>query len=83
MGSSGQTKYPSIILYIWPGQWELPSFDPLCLAAVLYLQLAIPGQFGVIECSNPDAPPTGVFIYALRIHVYSLTVARTATIFTA
>ncbi|KJA27465.1 hypothetical protein HYPSUDRAFT_179521 [Hypholoma sublateritium FD-334 SS-4] len=59
MSSSSQTKHPSIILYIWPSQWELPSFDPLCLAAVLYLQLAIPRQFSVIECSSPDGSPTG------------------------
>ena len=48
-----------IVLHVWPGQWALPSFDPQCLAALLYLQLAIPGQFRVAECSNPDLSPTG------------------------
>ncbi|KAF8969846.1 Tom37 C-terminal domain-containing protein [Flammula alnicola] len=48
-----------LVLHIWPGQWELPSFDPLCLAAVLYLQLAVPGKFSITECSNPDSSPTG------------------------
>ncbi|KDR73498.1 hypothetical protein GALMADRAFT_251207 [Galerina marginata CBS 339.88] len=48
-----------IVLHIWPGQWGLPSFDPLCLAAVLYLQLAIPGKFSVKQCSIPDSSPTG------------------------
>jgi len=48
-----------IVLYVWPGQWSLPSFDPQCLAALLYLQLAIPGQFTVAECSYPDLSPTG------------------------
>ena len=53
--------FPSsgIVLYVWPGQWALPSFDPQCLAALLYLQLAIPGQFSVAECSHPDLSPTG------------------------
>ncbi|KAF4615516.1 hypothetical protein D9613_002752 [Agrocybe pediades] len=50
---------PSLILHVWPGQWGLPSFDPLCLAAVLYLQIAIPGKFSLKECSNPDASPSG------------------------
>jgi len=48
-----------IVLYVWPGKWALPSFDPQCLAALLYLQLAIPGQFRVAECSYPDISPTG------------------------
>jgi len=48
-----------IVLHVWPGQWSLPSFDPQCLAALLYLQLAIPGQFSVAECSYPELSPTG------------------------
>ena len=48
-----------VVLHVWPGQWSLPSFDPQCLAAVLYLQLAIPGQFRIAECSYPDLSPTG------------------------
>ena len=48
-----------IVLHVWPGQWALPSFDPQCLAALLYLQLAIPGQFHAVECSYPDLSPTG------------------------
>ncbi|KAF8798160.1 hypothetical protein BYT27DRAFT_7265267 [Phlegmacium glaucopus] len=48
-----------IVLHVWPGQWALPSFDPQCLAALLYLQLSIPGQFCVAECSYPDLSPTG------------------------
>ncbi|KAF8892459.1 outer mitochondrial membrane transport complex protein-domain-containing protein [Infundibulicybe gibba] len=46
-------------LYVWPGRWELPSIDPNCLAAVLYLQLAIPGKFSIVECANPDLSPSG------------------------
>ena len=60
-----------IVLHVWPGQWALPSFDPQCLAALLYLQLAIPGQFHVAECSYPDLSPTGkvfrLFFYYLKI----------------
>ena len=29
----------SLVLYVWPGRWNLPSIDPQCLAAVLHLQL--------------------------------------------
>lgn len=50
-----------LVLHIWPGQWGLPSFDPLCVAAVLYLQLAVSGKFSIMECSNPDSSPTGVW----------------------
>ncbi|KAF9013975.1 hypothetical protein BDQ17DRAFT_1341840 [Cyathus striatus] len=48
-----------IALYIWPGQWGLPSFDPMCLAAVLELQLAVPGKFRLVHCNSPDASPAG------------------------
>ncbi|RDB21146.1 Metaxin-3 [Hypsizygus marmoreus] len=48
-----------IVLNIWPSKWGLPSIDPSCLAAVMYLQQAIPGKFSIAECSNPDLSPTG------------------------
>src|SRR5882762_11513992 len=48
------TDPSQLVLHIWPGKWNLPSIDPSCLAAVLYLQLAIPGQFHISECTNPD-----------------------------
>jgi sorting and assembly machinery component 37 len=48
-----------IVLHIWPGRWGLPSFDPHCLATVLFLQLTIPGKFRLVECWNPDSSPTG------------------------
>ncbi|KAF5357900.1 hypothetical protein D9756_001416 [Leucocoprinus leucothites] len=53
------TESPAFTLYVWPGQWGLPSFDPICLAAVLYLQLALPGEFTISECNNPDISPSG------------------------
>lgn len=53
------TPSSKLVLYVWPGQWGLPSFDPLCLATILYLQLAIPEQFTVSQCSDPDVSPNG------------------------
>ncbi|EAU88816.1 hypothetical protein CC1G_01189 [Coprinopsis cinerea okayama7 len=48
-----------IQLYVWPKLWDLPSFDPYCLTAILYLQLAIPGDFTIIECTDVDLSPSG------------------------
>lgn len=59
-----------MILYIWPGSWNLPSIDPSCIAAVLYLQYTIPGKFTIVESGNPDVAPTGE--YLLNIQVYFL-----------
>ncbi|KAI9570456.1 hypothetical protein HD554DRAFT_2242925, partial [Boletus coccyginus] len=41
-------------LHVWPPKWNLQSLDPTCLAAVVYLQLTIPGKFKVAPCTNPD-----------------------------
>lgn len=46
-------------LHVWPGAFELSSIDPSCLAAVLYLQLAIPNRFSIVECTSPDSSPNG------------------------
>ncbi len=27
-------------LYVWPGEWELPSLDPECLIVMCYLKYA-------------------------------------------
>ncbi|KAF9265552.1 hypothetical protein L218DRAFT_923891 [Marasmius fiardii PR-910] len=51
--------HDDIKLHIWPGNWNLPSWDPTCLAAVMFLQLTIPGRFTVVEDLNPDASVTG------------------------
>lgn len=69
LGTMNDCSLPSsrIVLYVWPGQWSLPSFDPQCLAALLYLQLAIPGQFTVAECSYPDLSPTGKCLHILLL----------------
>ena len=49
------------ILHIWPSKWNLQSLDPTCLAAVMYLQLTIPGKFKVAPCTNPDKSPNGKY----------------------
>jgi hypothetical protein len=33
--------------------------DPSCLAAVLYLQLVVPGRYSLVECTSPDSSPSG------------------------
>ncbi|CAA7271559.1 unnamed protein product [Cyclocybe aegerita] len=63
---SSASSNSGIFLHVWPGQWDLPSFDPLCLASVLYLQFAIPGKFKVVETSNPDASPAGQLPYLVH-----------------
>ncbi|KAI0064474.1 hypothetical protein BV25DRAFT_1800262 [Artomyces pyxidatus] len=50
-------------LHVWPAKWDLPSIEPSSLAAILYLQLAIPGRFAVQECTNPDISPSGQLPY--------------------
>ena len=29
-----ETK-PGFVLYVWPGEWDLPSLDPECLVAMV------------------------------------------------
>ncbi|KAL6300141.1 hypothetical protein BKA93DRAFT_803087 [Sparassis latifolia] len=48
-----------VVLHIWPSQDSALSFDPSCVAALLYLQLAIPGLFALQYCTNPDLSPSG------------------------
>ncbi|KAF9526998.1 hypothetical protein CPB83DRAFT_908009 [Crepidotus variabilis] len=55
-----------IVLHIWSGLWDLSSFEPHSMAAVLYLQLAIPGKFRVAETSNPDTSPSGQLPYLVH-----------------
>jgi sorting and assembly machinery component 37 len=57
--SMEQQQSPKLTLHIWPGKWNLPSIEPSCLAAFLFLQLTAGGQFAVTECVNPDLSPTG------------------------
>ncbi|KAI0336518.1 hypothetical protein GY45DRAFT_1315908 [Cubamyces sp. BRFM 1775] len=48
-----------LVLHLWPKHGDLLSFDPSSAAALLYLQLALPGQFAIAYCANPDLSPTG------------------------
>jgi len=48
-----------VTLYVWPKLWDLPSFDPYCLTALLYCQLALPGKLTVVECTDVDLSPSG------------------------
>ncbi|KAF4603805.1 hypothetical protein EYR40_000976 [Pleurotus pulmonarius] len=48
-----------LVLHTWPGCWDLPSIDPSCLAAILYLQLVLPDKYIIEECTNPDFSPSG------------------------
>ncbi|OCH88180.1 hypothetical protein OBBRIDRAFT_795451 [Obba rivulosa] len=52
-----------VVLHIWPPHASTLSLDPSCAAALLYLQLSIPGRYTVAHCSNPDASPSGQLPY--------------------
>ncbi|KAN0076919.1 hypothetical protein V8E55_010774 [Tylopilus felleus] len=47
------------VLHTWPSKWSLQSLEPACLAAVMYLQLTIPGKFKVAPTTNPNTSPNG------------------------
>ncbi|KAI0647032.1 hypothetical protein C8Q79DRAFT_1009181 [Trametes meyenii] len=49
----------SFVLHLWPRHDDLLSFDPSSVAALLYLQLTLPGQFALAYCANPDLSPSG------------------------
>lgn len=51
-----------LVLTIWPSAWDLPSFNPECLACILLLQLTLPDKFRVEESCNPDESPSGVSV---------------------
>ncbi|KDQ60995.1 hypothetical protein JAAARDRAFT_173425 [Jaapia argillacea MUCL 33604] len=54
---------PPFVLHVWPGNWDLPSIEPSCLVAILYLQAAIPGKFALSTCTDPDLSPSGQLPY--------------------
>ena len=60
------TSSPELVLHIWPSRWDLPTFTAECLASVIYLQLAIPGEFVVEESINPDLSPNGALNCELK-----------------
>ncbi|KAF9218227.1 hypothetical protein BS17DRAFT_237243 [Gyrodon lividus] len=57
------------ILHTWPAKWNIHSLDPTCLAAVMYLQLTIPGKFQVAECTNPDESSNGQLPFMTHGHL--------------
>ncbi|TDL21568.1 hypothetical protein BD410DRAFT_789689 [Rickenella mellea] len=48
-----------VTLYVWPS----PFLEPHSLAALLLLQLSIPGHFSIEETANPDTSPSGQLPY--------------------
>ncbi|KAG0699643.1 outer mitochondrial membrane transport complex protein-domain-containing protein [Suillus ampliporus] len=68
MSAAAVTQPTLCTLHIWPSRWNLPSIDPSCVAAVFYLQLAIPGKFEVVECTNPDVSPSGKLPFLTHGH---------------
>lgn len=56
--ASDSTK-TDLVLHVWPSSWGLPTIFPDGLAAIIYAQLTIPGEFIVEECTNPDLSPDG------------------------
>ena len=57
--SDTKTPATNVVLHIWPGAFGLASMEPTCLAAVLYLQIAIPERFTLEESTTPDYSPNG------------------------
>ncbi|KAI0374872.1 hypothetical protein BV20DRAFT_1048881 [Pilatotrama ljubarskyi] len=48
-----------VVLHVWPKHADVLSFDAGSVAALLCLQLALPGQFSLSYCANPDLSPSG------------------------
>ncbi|KAF9792053.1 hypothetical protein BJ322DRAFT_1102582 [Thelephora terrestris] len=61
--SDATTPAANVVLHIWPRAFGLASMEPTCLAAVLYLQLVIPGKFTLEESTTPDYSPSGQLPY--------------------
>ncbi|CAE6414340.1 unnamed protein product [Rhizoctonia solani] len=67
-GTEAQNRSAELVLHIWPSQWELPSIDPQCIAAILYMQLTFRGRYSVVECSDPDQSPSGQLPFLTHEH---------------
>ncbi|RIA95437.1 outer mitochondrial membrane transport complex protein [Glomus cerebriforme] len=46
-------------LYVWGPGWDLPSIDPGCLTVIVYFQLLVSEEWGIVECNDPNISPTG------------------------
>jgi sorting and assembly machinery component 37 len=53
-------KKKMFTLYVWGPNWDLPSIDPGCLTVIVYFQLLVSEEWGIIECNNPNISPTGI-----------------------
>ncbi|KDN51682.1 hypothetical protein RSAG8_00229, partial [Rhizoctonia solani AG-8 WAC10335] len=62
------SRSAELVLHVWPAQWELPSLDPQCIAAILYLQLTFPGRYSIVECTDPDQSPSGQLPFLTHEH---------------
>ncbi|CAE6449084.1 unnamed protein product [Rhizoctonia solani] len=67
-GTQPENRSAELALHIWPSQWGLPSLDPQCTVAVLYLQLTFPGRYSIVECSDPDQSPSGQLPFLTHEH---------------
>ncbi|KAH7340861.1 hypothetical protein B0J17DRAFT_653085 [Rhizoctonia solani] len=67
-GTQPENRSAELVLHIWPSQWELPSLDTQCIAAVLYMQLTFPGRYSIVECSDPDQSPSGQLPFLTHEH---------------
>lgn len=56
----------TLTVYSWPHLWNLPSFDADCLAVILYLQLAFPANYSIVECTDPDISPSGTLPFLVH-----------------
>lgn len=65
---TASTAISELILHVWPSQWDLPSLDPQCIAAILYMQLRFPGRYSIVECSDPDQSPSGQLPFLTHEH---------------
>lgn len=46
-------------LHVWGPGFDLPSIDPLCIAAIAYLNLTVPSsEWRLIPSSNPFLSPS-------------------------
>lgn len=63
------TSTTPLTLYVWPSRWNLPSIDVGCIEAILFLQLACPGRYSVVETTDLDASPDGHLPYLVHSQV--------------
>ncbi|CAE7168535.1 unnamed protein product [Rhizoctonia solani] len=67
-GTQLESHTAEFVLHIWPAQWDLPSIDPQCIAAILFLQLTFPGRYSIVECTDPDQSPSGQLPFLTHEH---------------